>query len=371
VYNKALAERMAAWNERRESLSFAAQSRALTLWKKEEALSFLREVSSVPLQQTLRSLNAAYRNFFEKRASYPVFKKKRQGGSAQFTRSAFRFQGGELWLAKMEAPLDIRWSQPLPEGVQPSSVTVSLEPAGRWHISLLCDDPTIQPLPPAPNEAVGVDLGLNALVTLSTGEKVDNPRHDDRELAKKRRLSRRLARKQKGSKNREKARGRLARLHARVADQRRDYLHKLSTRLVRENQAVVVEDLHVKGMVRNRRLARSISGAGWGELVRQLSYKCAWYGRTLIKVARFFPSSKTCSTCGLVVKELPLSERSWVCSQCSAGHDRDHNAAKNLLAAGLAVSACGPGVRQGALRSPLRSGLKQEDPGATQGLPAP
>jgi putative transposase len=155
-----------------------------------------------------------------------------------------------------------------------------------------------------------------------------------------------------------------------LADRRRDHLHKISTRLVRENQVIVVEDLHVKGMVRNRRLARSISGAGWSELVRQLIYKCAWYGRTLIKVDRFFPSSKMCSGCGFVLEEQPLEVRSWECPHCCIHHDRDHNAAKNVLAAGLAVSACGPGVRHEAPRSGVQSGLKQELPGVTQEFPS-
>jgi putative transposase len=221
---------------------------------------------------------------------------------------------------------------------------------------MLCEDAGVQPLPPV-SGTVGLDMGLNALVTLSTGERIANPRHDAAELKRKRLLSRRLARRQKGSRNRDKARFQLARLHARVADRRRDYLHKLSTRLVRENQAIAVEDLNVRGMVRNRPLARAISDAGWSELVRMLEYKCEWYGRTFVKVDRFFPSSKTCSDCGVVREHLDLSVRQWRCD-CGAEHDRDHNAAKNVLAAGLfAVSGCGAGVRH---RSSVQSAVKQQ-----------
>lgn len=359
VFNKALHARSEAWTTGKKSIGYAAQSATLTAWKKQSALAFLNEVSSVPLQQTLRHLQTAYSNFFAKRAAYPRFKRKASGGSAEFTRSAFRLDGSTLTLAKMALPLDIRWSRALPKNARPSTVTVSLDAARRWHVSLLCEDASIKPLRHS-RSAVGLDVGITTLVTLSTGEKIANPRYDARELKRKRILSRRLARKKKGSRNRDKARQKLARLHARVADRRRDHLHKLSTRLVRENQAIVVEDLNVRGMVRNRRLARAISDAGWSMLIGFLGYKCDWYGRQLVKVDRFYPSSKTCSSCGHVVERLPLSVRRWSCPACEAEHDRDENAARNILAAGLAVSACGPGVSQRVLRNAVRSGLKQE-----------
>jgi putative transposase len=226
-------------------------------------------------------------------------------------------------------------------------------------VSLLCEDKTVKHLPKL-KTAVGIDLGINALATLSTGEKIPNLKHDARELKRKRRLSRALARKQKGSRNRYKARSKLARLHAKVADRRRDYIAKLSTRLVRENQVIVVEDLNVAGMVRNHCLARVISDAAWRMLLTFLAYKCAWYGRSLIKVDRFYPSSKTCSACGHVVERLPLDVRKWACPACQAEHDRDKNAARNILAAGLAVSVSGPGVSRHVLRNALQSGLKEK-----------
>lgn len=364
VYNKALHERSEAWTTGKKSIGYAEQDKRLTAWKQTEELAFLNEVSAVSLQQSLRHLQTAYAKFFKKQASYPSFKKRRNGGKASFTRSAFRMKDGALYLAKMDEPLDIRWSRPLPVGVEPSTVTVELDAAGRWHVSMLCEDKSIKKLKRV-KAAVGIDVGLNALVTLSTGEHITNPRYDAGELARKQRLSRRYARTKKGSRNREKARLKLARLHARVADRRSDHLHKLSTRLVRENQAIVVEDLNVRGMVRNRSLARAISDAGWSMLVAQLAYKCEWYGRELIKVDRWFPSSKTCSACGLVRQALDLSVRRWRC-ECGTEHDRDHNAAKNILAAGLAVStgdranACGAGVSQRVLRDAVQSALNQE-----------
>lgn len=359
VYNKALHERSAAWVNGKTQLSYAKQSAELTVWKTSEELKFLNDVSSVCLQQTLRHLQTAYVNFFAKRTKYPTFKKRRYGGSATYTRNAFRFRDGILQLAKMDAPLSIKWSRPLPRGAVPTSLTINVDAADRWHVSLLVEDTTVKKLPEL-KTAVGLDVGLNSLVTLSTGEYIENPRHDLRELARKKILSRRHARTQKGSKNRNRARLKLARLHARVSDRRRDNLAKLSTRLVRENQAIVIEDLNIRGMLRNRSLARSISDAGWAELRRMLTYKCEWYGRNLITVDRFFPSSKTCSNCGFVRDKLNLSIRNWKCPECLATHDRDHNAAKNILAAGLAVSACGPDVSQGALLSTLQSGMKQE-----------
>lgn len=359
IYNRALQERSEAWVNEKKSISYATQSRSLTQLKRDPEFAFLNEVSAAALQMPLRHLQQAYENFFAKRARYPRFKRRKYGGSATFARNGFIWRNGSVILAKMREPLAIRWSRPLPESVEPSSVTVSVDAAGRWHASLLCEDSTIRPLRKC-KEAVGVDVGLNALVTLSTGEKIANPRHDARELARKRILSRRLARKEKGTKNRDKARLKLARLHARVADRRRDNLHKLTTRLVRDNQTIVVEDLNVRGMVQNRCLARAISDASWAELVWQLEYKCEWYGRELVKVDRFFPSSKTCSNCGAIREGLRLNERTWTCKSCNAKHDRDHNAAKNILAAGHAVTACGPDVSHGVLRDSVRLGLKQE-----------
>ena len=360
VYNRALHERSEAWTSGKKSIGYAAQSAALTGWKKEPELAFLNEVSSVPIQQTLRHLQTGYANFFAKRAKYPSFKRKHSGGSAEFTRSGFRFSDGKLTLAKMDAPLDIRWSRLLPANVEPSSASVSLDASQRWHVSLLCEDRTVKHLLKL-KTAIGIDLGINALATLSTGEKIPNLKHDAREMKLKRRLSRALARKKKGSRNRYKARIKLARLHVKVADRRRDQLHKLSTRLVRENQVIVVEDLNVVGMVRNHCLARVISDAAWRMLLIFLAYKCAWYGREFVKVDRFYPSTKTCSDCGHVVERLPLDVRNWTCPSCQAQHDRDENAARNIKTAGLAVvSACGSGVSHRVLRNSVLSELKQE-----------
>lgn len=224
-------------------------------------------------------------------------------------------------------------------------MTVKLDPAGRWHVSLLVNA-DIAPLEPV-DRVIGLDAGISALVTTSDGQKVTNPRHFNQHYRRLRRAHKALARKQKASRNRERTRRVVARVSAKIADCRKDFLHKLTTKLVRENQTVVVEDLAVKNMVKNHKLARAISDAGWGEMVRQLTYKCQWYGRTLVQIDRWFPSTKRCGTCGHILSKLPLSIREWTCPECGCVHDRDVNAARNILAAGLAESrnACGADVR--------------------------
>ncbi|MBM0229130.1 MULTISPECIES: RNA-guided endonuclease TnpB family protein [Micromonospora] len=361
VYNKSLEERTRFYKTERRAMSFAETSAALTRWKKTDEYPFLNEVSSVPLQQAVRHLQTAFDSFFAKRSGYPRFKTRRRSrASAEFTRSAFTWRDGQLTLAKMRRPLRIAWSRPLPPGSDPSTVTVSRDAAGRWFVSLRVEDRSVRPLP-ATDRVVGVDVGLSALVTLSTGEKVANPRHAVPERRRLRKAQRSLCRKERGSANREKARLHVAKIHARIADRRRDELHKLTTRLVRENQTVVIEDLSVKNMLQNHSLARAISDAGWSELRSMLEYKAQWYGRSVIVVSRWFPSSKRCSSCGHYAERMPLNIRSWTC-RCGATHDRDVNAAKNILAAGLAErqNACGGPVRPEPRTRGRRGPMKQE-----------
>ncbi|MGW7140978.1 RNA-guided endonuclease InsQ/TnpB family protein [Streptomyces xanthophaeus] len=368
VYNLALSARADA-RARRERVNYAQTSAMLTAWKRTEELAYLGEVSCVPLQQALRHLQSAFAAYWGKRSHHPRFKSKRKSRArAEYTRSAFRFRNGELTLAKMADPLRVIWSRPLPDGAEPTTVTVSRDPAGRWFVSILFED-TPAPLPPA-TQAVGIDAGLTTLVTLSTGEKITNPKHERKDRARLARAQRALSRKEKGGKNRAKARTRVAKIHAQITDRRRDHLHKLTTRLVRENQTLVIEDLAVRNMLKNPRLARSIGDAAWGELRQMLEYKTAWYGRELIAVDRWFPSSKLCSSCGAVNEKMDLSIREWICARCGTTHDRDENAAINLLAAGLAVSACGAGVspRPGPSRTGQRA-VKQEVPPARVGSP--
>jgi putative transposase len=343
VHNRALNARTEAWYERQEKVDYLKSSALLTEWKKQEDLQFLNEVSSVPLQQGLRHLQKAFSNFFTGRAKYPNFKKRRNGGSAEFTKSAFRWKAGQVFLAKCTEALPIRWSRQLPKGCEPSTLTVSLDCRNRWHVALLVDNPNIQPLPTI-DKAVGLDMGITSLLVTSDGDKIVNPRHFEQLRKKLRKVQKALSRKQKGSCNRSKARLKVARVQGAIADSRKDFLHKLTTQLVRENQTIAVEDLAVKNMIKNPKLARHIADAAWGELVRQLEYKARWYGRNLVKIDRWFPSSKRCGSCGHIVDKLPLSIREWNCPKCGTHHDRDINAARNILAVGHTVAVCGASV---------------------------
>jgi putative transposase len=353
VYNWALRLRTDAYYKEHKRIGYHETSARLTQLKQQEEYAWLTEVSSVPTQQAMRHLDKAFRNFFEGRAKYPTFKKKRNQQSAEYTTSAFKWDGTSLTLAKMTEPLDIRWSRPLPDGAKPSTVTVTKDCADRYFVSILVEE-DIKPLDPV-EQSVGADLGLKAFVILSTGEVVGNPtffHKDEKRLAK---AQRRHAKKRKGSKNRAKARVKVAKIHARIADRRRDFLHQLSTRLIRENQTICVESLAVKNMVKNHRLAKAISDVGWSEFVSHLEYKATWYGRTLVKIDKWYPSSKRCFDCGHVLDSLPLDIRVWTCPECGAIHDRDLNAARNIHAVGLTVfEACGEAIRPG--RALSRSG---------------
>ncbi|EFH79933.1 RNA-guided endonuclease TnpB family protein [Ktedonobacter racemifer] len=349
VYNWALRKKTDAYYKDHQRLYYKDLSILLTDLKQQEDMHWLNAVSSVPLQQALRHLDKAFLNFFEGRAKYPTFHKKRNQQSATYTSNAFTWRTGTLTLAKMREPLDIRWSRPLPKDAIPSSVTISKDCANRYFISILVED-DIAHLPVI-EQAIGADLGLKSFVALSTGEIVGNPKFfhkDEKKLAK---AQRRHAKKKKGSKNRDKARLKVARIHARIADRRRDFLQKLSTRLIRENQVVCVESLAVKNMVKNGSLAKAISDVGWSEFVAQLEYKADWYGRALVKIDKWYPSSKRCFDCGHILDSLTLDVRQWDCPECGVHHDRDINAANNILAVGLTVNACGEAVRPGAVKT--------------------
>jgi len=374
VWNRTLAARRERYATEGASTSYAETDRALTAMKKDPGLAFLSEVSSVPLQQALRHQHTAFSAFFARHARYPRFKSRAGRQSAHYTRSAFAMRGGELRLAKTSTPLRFVWSWPDVDltALNPAIVIVSREPDGRWYVTFTVDTTQPEPLPET-GHAVGVDLGVKDFAVTSDGEKIANPRHLDRKARNLARYQRRLAHRRKGSANRAKAAAKVARAHRKVRSARRDFLHRASTRLVRENDIIVIEDLNVSGMVRNRRLARAISDCGWGEFRRQLEYKCERARHELVVIDRWYPSSKTCSACGHLLAGLSLSTRHWTCPSCRARHDRDINAAKNILAAGLAVARGSPGDACGAdVRHPgssrVQSALKQEPRPARAGI---
>ena len=341
VYNHFLAYRSDAWYERQERITEVDTINMLPGLKKGD-LPYLKDVSSVPLQQALRHLQRGFVNFWEGRAAYPTFQSKHQKQSATYARNGFRFDRSQhrLSIAKL-GYVHVKWSQDVP--VDPSTVILSKTQSGRYYVSLRCEV-EVQPLP-AVTQEIGIDVGLTHTATLSNGEKIGNPRHTRKYEKKLARAQREMARKQKGSQNRQKARLKVAKIHQKMSDCRMDFVHQMTTRLIRENQVIVVEDLNIRGLVRNHNLAKHIADVSWGEIFRQLAYKAEWYGRTFVKIDRFYPSSKRCSGCGSIVDKLPVSIRAWTCPTCDAVHDRDHNAAKNIVAAGQAVLACGSGVR--------------------------
>ncbi len=340
VYNWALETKTKAYYQDEKSLSFTDLSSRLTSKKKEEETEWLSEVSAVTLQQSLRNLNQAFINFFEGRAEYPSFKSKKGDQTARYVGSSFdtRKENGKrkLWLSKMPGLVNIRWSRELPS--EPSSCTVTKNAAGQYHVCFVCSE-EIQTLPRVNGEDgdlrfVGVDLGIESLLTLSTGEKVGNPRWFENKYDRLRREQQKLSRKEKGSNNWVRQKKRVAKVHQRIQDRRKDFIEKLTTRLVESWDVIVVEDLSVKAMQQNESLARHMGQAGWGQIVRRLRDKCRWYGRTLVIADKWFPSSQRCSECGNVDDKKPLDVRDWTCPECGEHHDRDINAARNLSRVG-------------------------------------
>lgn len=342
AYNYMLKARTDAYYNEQKNIGYHETSALLTQLKKQPEYTWLNEVSSVPVQQALRHLQTAFGNFFAKRNKYPNFKSKFDKQSAEYTASAFKFEKGVLTLGRMKCPLAIKWSRTLPKAAKITTVTVTKDCAGRYFVSLLCDDVvSIKSTVPA---QIGIDLGLTDFAVTSSGSKFKSPKALASNLEKLALLQKRLSKKKKGSSNRNKARLKVAKLHAKITDIRKDFLHKLSTKLINENQVIAVESLAVSNMLKNRRLAKSISDAGWSEFVRQLEYKSKWYGRTLIGIDKWYPSSKRCNACGHTVTKLSLNTRTWECPSCKTTHDRDVNAAKNILTAGLAGLAFGENV---------------------------
>jgi len=355
VFNDALRVRDAAYRAGIKLSDSQIQRHVITMAKTTEQRGWLAEVPSVEVAQWGNDSRRAWRNFFDsaagkrkgRKVGRPRMKsRKDHRQSFRLTRNGFSLrEGGRLFVAKV-GEVRVRWSRDLPS--QPSSVTIIREPDGHFYASFVVEV-AASPLPVVEREA-GVDVGITRLATVATSDggrsDIGNPKHLGRKLRKLRRLEREKSRRQKGSNNRDQTRRKVAVAHNEVARARRDYQHKQALALVRENQVIHVEDLNIAGMVTNRRLARAISDAGWGQFVRIIGEKAHRYGRTVHSVSRWLASSKICSMCGHRLPELPLQIRQWTCPACRAVHDRDHNAAKVILAAGRAerLNACGARV---------------------------
>lgn len=345
VYNWGIKTRSDAYANGKK-ITYAEQSRMHTALKKKTP--WMDIVASVPQQQALRHLQTAYKNFFDKRAKYPTFKKKDGKQSATYTKSGMTFRNGKLRATQL-GELNLVWTKKKPTEI--SSIVISKDRAGRYFVSIKYQE-SKKKLPKT-GESIGIDLGINALATFSDGTSIHNPRYNSKYSSKLAHAQKRLSRKANGSKRREKARLRVAKIQAKIADCRQDNLHKATTDIVRKYDTICIEDLSARNMMANHCLAKAIGDASFFEFRRQLEYKSLWYGKTVVVIDRFLPSSKRCHDCGFIIEKLPLNVREWACPKCGVSHVRDENASKNILSFGLSDTA------RGCSRRPVRTSVRK------------
>lgn len=339
VYNYFLANRKDEYLNNKKSLNYYDDAKSLTELKTKDGYSWLYDINSQTLQASLRNLEVSYQNFFKKRSRFPRFHSKKNRQCIKIPQF-FKIENGELFIPKLKNGIEIRQHQDLIGKL--ISCFISKTPSNKYYVSILCET-EIKQLENK-NNIIGIDLGSKGLLVSSNNQKIENQKFYRRSEKKLKYEQRQLSKKQKGSKNKNKQRIKVAKIHEYIANCRNDFLHKVSRNLINENQVIIAESLSVKNMMKNHRLAKSIGDCGWGELLRQLKYKSEWYGRTFYQIDRFFPSSKTCNGCQFVADDLPLNIREWNCPNCHKQNDRDINAALNIRDKGikdLNLSGCG------------------------------
>lgn len=330
VYNRFLANRKDEYLNNKKSLNYHDDAKSLTALKNQDGYEWLYDINSQTLQAALRNLEVAYQRFFRKQSKFPRFHSRKNRQSVKIPQN-FTIENNQLFIPKLKSGIEVVIHQPLPE--KQTCCFISKTPSNKYYVSFLCEV-DIEPLAKS-DKIVGIDLGIKSLLVSSDGQVVENPKvykNSEKKLAYQ---QRQLSKKQLGSNSRNKQRKEVAKLNEYIANCRKDYLHKVSKKLIDENQVIIAEGLSVKNMMSNHNLAKSIADASWGELLRQLKYKSSWYGRTFHQIDKFFPSSKTCSGCQFVVDDLPLSIREWDCPNCKRHNERDLNASLNIRDKGI------------------------------------
>jgi len=335
IYNWGLRVKTDAFYNDNKKIGQYELSKKLTLLKQEKSFLWLQEVPNITLQQSLRHLDKAFVGFFQKRNNYPKFKGKFDKQSATYTKGGIRIKDNNILLAKIKEPIKIKWSRELPSDF--SSATITKDNSGRYFISFVVEKKEIELK--RTNSEIGIDLGITDIIVDSNGNSSGNPKFTKKYEKRLRKAQKKLSKCKKGSNRRAIAKLRVAKIYAKITDSRADFIHKMTTKLIKENDLIAMENLQVKNMIRNHSLAKAIADVSWGEIEKQLTYKSNLYGRTLVKIDKFFPSSKRCFNCGFILNKLNLSVRKWTCQECQSENMRDINAAKNILQAGHAVLA--------------------------------